>query len=595
MKILKESYWPWLRALAWVSAGIALVVTLHAVFWYGAGRSDFYSHFGQSDRMLGVGELRLYLFMLLLGLPAGACVVRGVRSLPSMGLWEHLVRIGHGLWIPTLFAPLGSVLIAHFVIDYAWFTDDEQAYLLQAKLYAQGRLTMPRIEPHLLLSHNFVVEVLPKDDVPQVTGVYPPLQPFFMALSSLLGHLHISQFFCVGLITYHTGRLAQELFQKEACGPVAAWLCATSPLLLGLGATLHTSILGTTLSLFALRLWILVSSRGGLVPGLALGVVAGSVVLVRPLEGVLVVGVGGSALLGLRLFRRLGSSATVTPGALTAGLGGMVLGGLLPLAALAVVNLELTNHPLHGAYFVLEQRIGRFMGFGMGGMMWGRSHSPELGLVQTITSLVRVNAFAFGWPLSLGLVGLSAFGPFRNRVTLVLLGLSAIHLTAYFFLAFGSVHDFGHAYHVWHLPLIASSTAWVLAQADSFRRSQAESLWGKLHVLVAAMGVAAFTVFWPVQVQRWHDVGEIIWRPIRAAKAATREGQEAVILWTSMQPPGTQRTWVFLPPAPAPDSAILWARDVPSLYGELKKHFPQRAFFRLTWRGEEPVVVSVEL
>jgi hypothetical protein len=101
-------------------------------------------------------------------------------------------------------------------------------------------------------------------------------------------------------------------------------------------------------------------------------------------------------------------------------------------------------------------------------------------------------------------------------------------------------------------------------------------------------------VFWPAELTRWRDVSEIVWGPVRAAEAAAG-GEPACVLWSSVQPAGTQRTWVFRPPAPLPSSNIVWAFDSRPWYPHLKKDLPGRRFFRLSWRGEEPVVEPVEL
>lgn len=584
-----------LRALGWAALGGLLIWALHIAFWYGSGRNEFNMHWGIPDRMLGFGESRLYLYMFVLGLPAGYCIAysfSGTRLLERFD-WEEFWATRRGLLVPAAIGALGAFVIAHFVIHYAWFTDDEQAYLLQSELYASGRLTMPVIEPQAVVKHGFTVEVLPKDGVPQWTGVYPPFQPFLMAVSNAFGSPNLSQYLCVGLIVYNTARLAQRLFGRRDCGTVAAWLCACSPLLLGLGATYHTSILGTTLTLLTARLVLWNLDQGGLSRGLPLGVVAGSIVLCRPLEGTLVVALAASFLLWGLLRPR--SDSPPIRGSSWASLVGFGLGGLLPLGIMIWVNLQLTGHPLQGAYAILEKEIGRFIGFG-DDMMWGRSHTPELGVVQTVTSLVRVNAFAFGWPLSLGLVALALCAPFRDRKVLALVAISVVHLTAYFFLAFGSVHDFGHAYHVWHLPTIALLSAWVLVRARELAADSATAAtlarWARLSV--AAMVVVAGTVFWPAELTRWRDVSDIIWAPVHAAEAATH-GEPAVVLWTTIQPPGTQRTWVFRPPAPHPSSNILWAFDSPGWHPYLKQHLGERKFYKLTWKDGEPLVSPVEL
>lgn len=585
-----------LKALRAVLRGIGLTLLaaglftlLHVAFWHGGGRHEFNSHYGIPDRMLGFGELRLYVLTLVLGIPAGGCFVAALRSFG----WVGAFRFGafwhsrKGLLIPALLAGLGAFFIAHFVTHHAWFTDDEQAYLLQAKLYAQGRLTAPVLEPRAVLAHSFVVEVLPKGGVPQWTGVYPVLQPFMMALSGFLGSYSLSQYACVALITYHTGRFAQGWFRQSEAGPFAAWLCALSPQLLGLGATYHTSILGTLLSLIALRLLLWVLRRGGILRGIPLGLVAGSIVLTRPLEGALVISLVLLCLVGVTV-RSLPRQRVPKPDEprvlkrLLAMLG-FGIGGLLPLFVFVTVNLELTGHPLQGAYTVLERTIGRFIGFGTD-MMWGRTHTPELGVVQTVSSLVRVNAFAFGWPASLALVLLALMRPFRSRKVLILLAISAVHVTAYFFLAFGAVHDFGHVYHVWHLPFFASISAWVLVRVRDCLPSDLipPGLGRWVHSAVAAMAVCAVVVFWPAQLTRWRDVSELIWEPVRAVRKVAKD-ERAIALWTRVQPPGTQRSWVFRPPAPLPDAQILWAYDSPPWYSTLKKRFPDRIFVKVTW------------
>lgn len=579
--------------LVFAALALLLFAALHTAFWAAGGRTEFVQHWGIPDRMLGFGESKLYVAMVVFGLPAGFCLARlvaGTRSVEHFD-WPRWLDTRRALLLPAVIAALGSAAIATFTTHYAWFTDDEQAYLLQSELYALGSLTMPVIEPASLLKHGFTVEVLPKDGVAQWTGVYPPFQPFMMALSSFLGNRNLSQFLCVGLVVYQTGRLAARLFGSTRHGTVAAWLCAISPLLVGLGATYHTSVLATTLTVITARLLLWNLDRGAFLRGLPLGLVAGSIVLARPLEGTLVV-----ALVGFWLFvRGVLDWVEQRSFARTLSLMGYALGGMLPLAIMCWVNVQLTGHPLKGAYSILEQEIGRFMGFG-DGMMWGRTHSVELGVVQTLTSLVRVNAFAFGWPLSLGLAALALARPFRDRRVLVLVGVSVLHLCAYFFLAFGSVHDFGHAYHVWHLPTIAMLSAWVLCRAHALGQDDAAGAafarW--LRVGIVASTAVAAAVFWPAQLTRWRDVSDIIWGPVHAAESATA-GAPAVVLWTSVQPPGTQRTWVFRPPAPHPSSNIVWAYDSRSWYPHLKKHLPDRRFYRLTWRGEEPVVTPAEL
>jgi hypothetical protein len=99
-------------------------------------------------------------------------------------------------------------------------------------------------------------------------------------------------------------------------------------------------------------------------------------------------------------------------------------------------------------------------------------------------------------------------------------------------------------------------------------------------------------IFWPSELTRWRDVSEIVWQPVRAMQKASK-GEPSIGLWTAIQPPGTQRTWVFRPPAPHPDANVWWAYDSEPWYPELRKRFPDRKFLKLTWQGYEPVVMEV--
>jgi uncharacterized membrane protein YhaH (DUF805 family) len=224
-------------------------------------------------------------------------------------------------------------------------------------------------------------------------------------------------------------------------------------------------------------------------------------------------------------------------------------------------------------------------------MMWGRTHSPKVGLSQTITALVRMNNWLFAWPICV-LVPLAVlFRPFRDRRIAALLALSAIQLSGYFFLAFGSVHDFGSAYHVWHLPWFATTTAWVVLRATDLLEQRATGR-GRFALFVPlGLSLVGLATFWPIQVTRWAETGDVVMDPVRAAAQATA-GKRAIILWSQIQPPGrAYRSWVFRPPAPHPSDQVLWAAQRPGIASELLARYPDRELFRLTWEDSRPKVV----
>lgn len=590
----------WLRGAVAIVAGLLLVLALDEI-----ARHFFdtiVNHGPLHDREPYWGELFFYVLFLMLGAPAGLLFGYALRVFQGSEYHTGGRAFGAGeatleLVAASAFAIFGSWAIGHWVTDFAWFTDDEQAYLYQAKLYQRGILSDAVMEPLDALRHPFVVPVGLHDGVQHWTGVYPVLQPLLMAASAKLGFVHLSQLSCVGLIVFHTGRLASELFPDSdvrRTATTAAWFCALSPMLLGLGATYHTAILATCLSVLALRLTVRLTRTWTLVGGSGLGLITGCIFLARPMEGtLLVLLLGGLLMVNTR--RRVGR-APASLGAIVRQLPPIVgygLGGLVPFAVFLLVNKAHTGRPLYSAYNILETIIGGFFGFG-DGMMWGRTHTPLLALRQTMGALVRMNAWLLGWPSSLALWFLSVRRPYRSQTALLLLALSAVQLLAYMPLAFGSVHDFGSAYHVWHLPWVACISASVLGR---MRVLGAGWRVGSVRMPAAAgavgMTLAGIGAFWPIQIQRWRVVSDTILGPVRAAEAAT-VGVKAIVLWSQYLPPAPLRSWVHYPPAPDPADRIIWARYNPDSLPELYARYPERQFFGLSWDGETPVVLPLQ-
>lgn len=583
----------WLRTGLFAAFGLLLLLVVSSAVQHFF--VDFLSHGPLHDREPYWGEILLYVSFLVLGAPAALLFACAIDSVPR-GRTEPVpaeVSTTASLVVASLVAVIGAFAIGYWVTHFAWFTDDEQAYLYQAKLYQRGSLSGRVMEPLVLLQHPFVVTVAPRADGPHWTGVYPVLQPALMALSAKLGNIHLSQLVCVGLIVYHTGRLASSLFVSARVGVIAAWLCAFSPMLLGLGATYHTSILATTLSIFALRLVLALLGEWRWTTGLGLGLTTGSIFLARPMEGTLCVLLVG----GFLIVHWVQRGASGMPTRLRwlrdlVPLLGYGLGGLVPLGVFMCVNYKHTGHPFHSAYNILEQVIGGFFGFG-DDKMWGRSHTPALALRQTLGALVRMNAWLFGWPSSLALWFLALRSPFRTRAGLLLFGLSAVQLCAYMPLAFGSVHDFGSAYHVWHLPWVACISAHVIERLSERRWRLFSRRSPPVKALALGMTLAGLVAFWPLQVARWRAVSDIILGPVRAAEAATR-GQKAIVLWSYYLPPAPLRSWVHYPPAPDPSDRIIWARYIPDELPALLKAYPDRHIYGFGWEDERALVVSLD-
>jgi hypothetical protein len=263
-------------------------------------------HGAETDRQLGHGELLHYSLLVVLGVPIALLLCQAWW--PTA--WRRVTGVVEqgGPLLPAFLASLASCAISLLVTHCAWFTDDEQAYLFQMKSYGFGLATVPAVPPERLMGHPFVLITRTDAGVPQWAGVYPPLQPLLMTLSNLLGNPLLSQWLCAGLVVYHAGRLAERLSGERRLGCLAAWLCASSPMLVGLAASYHTAVLCTLLSVLGMRaLLALIAPRepgaGELgfgwrfARGTALGACVGAAFLTRSLEGTLLVLVFGALLL----------------------------------------------------------------------------------------------------------------------------------------------------------------------------------------------------------------------------------------------------------------------------------------------------------
>ncbi len=578
-----------------IVSGLMLLLTINEVIRHFFDL--FVNHGPLHDREPYWAELLLYALFVVLG--GGAALLfafglDGVKRLAPPDSGGGGSSVTGQLLLASAVAVLGASAIGYFVTDFSWFTDDEQAYIYQSKLYGRGALSAPALEPVVAFRHPFVVLVNPKGGVPHWTGVYPVLQPALMALSTKLGNIHLSQLCCVGLIVFHTGRLAGSLFGSPRVGVWAAWLCAFSPMLLGLGATYHTSILATALSVMAVRTLLALHDQWSLKMGGALGLVTGAIFLARPMEGTLCVLLFGGFNIAHWIRRWLRGERT--PGRLVAStlpLVGYGLGGLVSLAIFMAVNKAHTGDPFRSAYNILEQVIGGFFGFGET-MMWGRPHTPTLAVQQTIGALVRMNAWLFGWPASLALWFFALRSDYRTKPGLLLFGMSTVQLCAYMPLAFGSVHDFGSAYHVWHLPWIACISASVLERMRvRLEPRWLGAKWPTVQSTFMGMTLAGLIGFWPLQVARWQVVSNTIQAPLRAAEAATK-GQKALVIWTQYLPPVPLRTWVHYPPAVDPEDQIWWGFYTPDFLEEMLARYPERRIFAFSWEGDRAVVAPLD-
>ncbi|MDD5111023.1 MAG: glycosyltransferase family 39 protein [Candidatus Altiarchaeota archaeon] len=158
---------------------------------------------------------------------------------------------------------------------------DEGAYIISARLFSAGRLSIP--SPHLSYYYNYYHTI----NDGKFYGKYPPGWPFFLSIGMLAGMpMLVNLFFALSTI-YIAYLIGKEQFSRRV-GITTALLMATSPYVIFNSASYfsHTSMLffTTLFMLIYLRNMDAEKTRNYLWMGLALGIAFN----IRPLDAVLI-------------------------------------------------------------------------------------------------------------------------------------------------------------------------------------------------------------------------------------------------------------------------------------------------------------------
>ena len=313
---------------------------------------------------------------------------------PTTGLDEMARRIALADWLAlalALASVISSLLIANRIFENLPHVEDEFAYLWQATVMADDRLTMPSpAEPRYFVI-PFVV-----DEAGQRFGKYPPGWPAALSLGVRLHAASWVNALLSGACIWLTYRLGERLGGR-ATGLLAAWLVALSPLFLMLSGSLMSHVFSLFLGLGFVLAWFEAiapaSSRPGLLgrrvplPWVVAGACLGLMVATRPLTAL------GMALPfmahGLVLLWR--GPVAVRKGVLLTGavVAGIAL--LLPLWQWVV-----TGDPARSPYTLWWSYD--HLGFGPGVGPQPGGHSPYWAFINTRFSLWVLETDLFGWP-----------------------------------------------------------------------------------------------------------------------------------------------------------------------------------------------------
>jgi hypothetical protein len=532
------------------------------------------------------GETKLFMLQLVLGIPALLLVCRAGMDLfpprePSSFLTRLSNRPPRTYVVAAIAAALAIVVIRLVIFRGAVFTDDERVYVYEARALLAGGVTTRAPGPLRWFAHQFLLE-LPEG---RWAGVYPIGQPALLAIGITLGAPFLTQVLCGAGIVYFGAGLAERLWSPKV-GVVTALLLATSPFLLCMSATLHNVVPATFLLLAALSAAFRIRDGGGLGLYAALGTALALMQLVRQLEALFAAAAVALLLVPLAL--------KATPDRRRHVLGLAVVFTLCVVSIFVQLesNATITGNPLESPYTAFARPGAKMFGFGP--TSFGAVATFPGAIAKTFAVLMRLNAWSFGWagsllPFALAFVGFGA----TDRWARAAIAFVLLHVTVYFFLVIGAVHDIGSAYHLFDLPFITMVTA-VVVVALSERLGALGAVAAALPTrLCFAASIVAAASFWPQELLRLAHVAATIRAPVEAAEAyASRE--PILLFWERIQAPGPFTSWVYFPPPPGPnlDDKVLWVRSGP-LNEQIAQASPARKACFLRWdESGHPFIVG---
>ncbi len=455
--------------------------------------------------------------------------------------------------VPSLAALVfaASAALGWYAFEHLPHVQDEVAYLMQAKMFAAGQLTVPA-PPEALQSglDYYLFEV--RDGQWIVTP--PPGWPAILSLGVLLGAPWLLNPILAALCIPLAHDLVRRVWNRETA-VLTIVLMAVSPWYLGTAAALMPHV--ASLFLVLLCWWLLVrSTHGEAGVGLALvaGLAMGWVFVIRQLEGVLL-----GVLTGLWLLYFLRQNAGFLRGVLY-GVGCVITG-----SAYLITNYLITGDPLAAP---LERYLSDLWsdganayGFGAGigpAGGWGTldlapGHSPFEGLMNTGQNVSMVDLEFLGWGVGSLALFWCAFllrRPTRADLAMVLVILTIVG--ALFLYWFSGSFYIGPRYWFMTLFPIAVLSALGFLALDNRLAQLGVSEAGSRDVLLV-LCVFSLLIFTPWRgVEKYHEYGGFT-STVRDAGPFTNE-----IVFVKSDEPGSA---LFINDPFFPDDAPIFLLD----------------------------------
>ncbi|MDR4496971.1 MAG: glycosyltransferase family 39 protein [Candidatus Scalindua sp.] len=349
------------------------------------------------------------------------------------------------LWVTSL-----AVILSIFSYERHPHIADEVGYLLHAKYFANGMLTMPAPP----VQEAFNIDLM-QYEADRWYSPVPPGWPAILSLGVIIGAPWIVNPILAGINVLLAYTLIRALYDRNTAR-ISILLLSVSPWYLFMSMNFLTHTFTLTCSLVGAVAVIRARRTGKILWGCIGGIAVGMLFQVRPLDGLVIASLLGLSVIGIIGGKRLKITS----------IGAFALGAIfLGLVALSYNN-HLTGNPLKNPINAYADKVFRpnanALGFGPDRGLdtsegWAHDPFPGHGLLDVLVNsnlnTFSVNIELFGWSTgSLILMALMFFSGRKRKSDYLMITVIVLIVGTYSLYWFSGGPDFSARY--WYLTII---------------------------------------------------------------------------------------------------------------------------------------------
>ncbi len=516
--------------------------------------------------------LTVYVFPGLIFLATGlVCFLYAAQLEKTDKIGKRLLAVA-GKASPWIVFPV-ILIIAVFVLKETGLTDDEDVYLFQARILADGHLTAPAHPLKEFFDNVFLIN----ED--RMYGQYPVGHPLMLVPGVWVGFPYLMPAVMGLLVVLFSRKFAAEYYGKTT-GNITAVLYLCSPFFLFTFAALGS---GVSAIFFITILFLLFLSleqnpdKRRMVKLFAAGFIGVWMYNIRPTVSV----THSLPILAAGFLNEIRKPQKKKLLMLFAG-------GAVSLVLIASLNWIMNGHPLYSGYYKFwmeEVELTEAIGFGK--YPWGIEHTPQLGFNNAVINFLRLNFWLFGGPFTLvALISYILFSK-KRKFNIFLIAPVIFSFALYFFYFWAGTNDTGPILYVETLPcLIILSARGIRSLADIISKKARLSA----YATAIALTLAVFTGSLFYDYAQADALKNLVRKINTVYRKVSEEGVKKGLIFVKYYiGTGFQESWVATLKNNAPDFSddVIYARDLGHEKNlELMEYYDDRPAYRIrSYRG----------